>query len=94
MAFGDMCNDSAFSHRPIGEAGVMQECDTDHFVTYQSNVGLDMNTLIADVQRCSLAYANSGAKEFDVQLTGNTPVVSVLHKQSSSCTMYLVSIDE
>jgi hypothetical protein len=89
-----MGDDSALSYRPAREAGVIEECDADHFIALQANVGLDMNTLVADIQGHSLAYADSGAKEFDLQLTGNTPIVSVFHRQSSSCTMSLVSMDQ
>jgi hypothetical protein len=85
---------SALSKRPAREAGVIQECDADHFIASQADVGLDMNTLVTDIQRRSPAYTDSGAKEFNVQLTRNTPIVSVFHRQSSSCTMSLVSMGE
>jgi hypothetical protein len=85
---------SALSHRPAREAGVIQKCDADHFIAFQANAGLDMNALVADIQRRSLAYTDPGAKEFHVQLAGDTPIVSVFHRQSSSCTMFLVSMDQ
>jgi thioredoxin-related protein len=75
-----MCDYCALAHRPARNRGVVQEYDIDHFIAFQVNIGLDMNTLIADIQRGRLTKADSGAKKLNAQCARNTPIVSVFHR--------------
>jgi hypothetical protein len=86
VAFCYMCDYTALAHRPAWNTDVVQKYDIDHFIAFQLNIGLDMNPLVADIQCGCFTKAYSGAKELNAQLAGNTPIVSVFHKQSSSCT--------
>jgi hypothetical protein len=76
---------TALAHRPAWNGDVVQKYDIDHFIAFQLNIGLDMNTLVADIQCGRFTKAYSSAKELNAQLARNTPIVSVFHKQSSSC---------
>jgi len=87
-----MCDYSALAHRPAWNRGVVQKYDIDHFTAFQVNIGADMSTFVADIQRGRFTNTDSGAKKFNAQFARNTPIVSVFHKQSSLCTIKLVSM--
>jgi hypothetical protein len=79
-AFFYVCDDSALTQRPAWKSGVVQKDDIDHFIAFQLNIGLDMSTLVADIQRGRFTNTGSGAKKFNAQFARNTPIVSVFHR--------------
>ena len=79
MAIGRVSDYRPFAHRPARKCGVVQEYNINYFIAFEVNIGMDMDTLIADIQRGSLADTDPAAEKLNAQLAGNTPIVSVFH---------------
>ncbi|MEN8763339.1 MAG: hypothetical protein ABF290_12980, partial [Thiogranum sp.] len=80
VAVRHMRNYGALAHWPARKRGVVQKYNIDHFIAFQLNIGPDMSTLVADIQRGRLTDTDSRAKKFNAQFARNTPIVSVFHR--------------